>query len=271
MIAADRYFLRGVFALVIIGPFAISAQEKCPAGDLPAYSHNDYQNARPLTDALALGYRGAEADIFLVDGVFRVGHDRASAQTGGSFEALYLAPLRALVKKCGALRADNQPFLLTVEVKESSLASFDSLSALLSRYADISNATHQSSPIEVVLVGWSPSPDELSRRHFELASLQYLIGKSSGSRTTLEPDRIRLVSLDYGKTAGRWWSSAKSRKTWLDRALSVKREKPDRLLRIFNVPVDAKIYTELLASGADLIGTKTLARSRWALIEARRE
>jgi len=40
----------------------------CPRGTLPAYSHNDYLNTHPLSDALALGYRGAEADVFLVKG-----------------------------------------------------------------------------------------------------------------------------------------------------------------------------------------------------------
>jgi hypothetical protein len=190
--------------------------------------------------------------------------------TGISWSACwrYLAPLRLLIKKCGALRADNRPFLLTVELKESSAASFDSVGALLSRYAEI--LSDQSPPVEVVLVGWAPSADELTRRHFELAGLQYLVRKSSRSLPGVESDRISLVSLDYGKTAGRWWASQATRNAWLEKALAIKREKPCRLLRVYNVPVDAKVYAELLGSGADLIGIKTLARSRPALIAAAR-
>ena len=41
---------------------------------LPAYAHNDYRNARPLLDALELGFRGVEVDYFLVDTELRVGH-----------------------------------------------------------------------------------------------------------------------------------------------------------------------------------------------------
>lgn len=36
-----------------------------------AHSHNDYEQRRPLLDALALGFNGAEADIRLVDGRLR--------------------------------------------------------------------------------------------------------------------------------------------------------------------------------------------------------
>ena len=52
--------------LALAAPIALPAQSGCTRGTLPAYAHNDYANARPLTDALSLGFRGAEADVFLV-------------------------------------------------------------------------------------------------------------------------------------------------------------------------------------------------------------
>lgn len=55
------------------------AQTACPVASLPAYSHNDYANARPLLDAFDLGFRGVEVDLFLVGGMLRVGHDRRTA------------------------------------------------------------------------------------------------------------------------------------------------------------------------------------------------
>ena len=54
----------------------------CPRADLPAYAHNDYRNEAPLSEALALGYSGVEADVYLVNGVLRLGHDRREAQRG---------------------------------------------------------------------------------------------------------------------------------------------------------------------------------------------
>ena len=120
--------------LALAFPTVARAQSECPRGTLPAYSHNDYENARPLTDALTLGFVGAEADVFLVDGVLRVGHDRKAARTGGTLEALYLAPLQALVARCTRLTAAGRPFFLAVELKEESAAAHDSLLALFGRY-----------------------------------------------------------------------------------------------------------------------------------------
>ena len=93
------------------------AQWNCPGARLPAYAHNDYLNAHPLHDALSLGYQGVEADVFLVNGELQLGHDRRAAARDGNFETIYLAPLRAIVARCGTLTADRQPFLLTLEIK----------------------------------------------------------------------------------------------------------------------------------------------------------
>src|SRR5688500_18169484 len=51
------------------------AVEIAPA--LPnAHSHNDYEHKRPLLDALANGFTSVEADIYLVEGLLLVAHDR---------------------------------------------------------------------------------------------------------------------------------------------------------------------------------------------------
>lgn len=56
------------------------APEPCgPSRALPAYAHNDHRNTRPVDDALSLGYRGVEADVFFRDGRFLLGHARSSA------------------------------------------------------------------------------------------------------------------------------------------------------------------------------------------------
>src|SRR5262249_31499035 len=98
-----RLAVRGTRVSLISCGLAMSAagaqlpsQTACPRGALPAYSHNDYWNAHPLHDALLLGYQGAEADVFLVNGKLQLGHERRAAAEDGSFETLYLAPLRAL-------------------------------------------------------------------------------------------------------------------------------------------------------------------------------
>jgi hypothetical protein len=58
-----------------------------------AHAHNDYEHTRPLHDALDDGFTSVEADVWLVDGELRIGHDLADTRPGRTLESLYLAPL----------------------------------------------------------------------------------------------------------------------------------------------------------------------------------
>ncbi len=246
--------IRRAFALVIAAagaPGIGSGQGICPRAGLPAYAHNDYGNAHPLTDALALGYRGVEADVFLVDGVLRLGHDRRRSRTGGSLEASYLAPLQALAARCGSLTTEGTPFLLAVELKEASRASFDSLVSLLMRYPSVTSS------VEVVLVGWRPEPAVLNAAPIPFGWQHRLRRPEQASGAAFDRG-VRLLSLDYGKTLGRWWVREAGRRRWLAALRSVKAAHPTLQLRVHNVPVDRDVYRTLLAAGVDLIGTKDL-------------
>jgi hypothetical protein len=256
----------GLLALAL--PAVAPAQSECPRGALPAYAHNDYENARPLTDALALGFVGAEADVFLVDGVLRVGHDRKAARTGGTLETLYLAALQALVARCTRLTADGRPFFFAVELKEESAAAHDSLLALLGRYrsllGDSSDANTESPAVTVLLVGWQPTAPSHAQGVGALLGRQYRLTRPDQGEElarALRDPNVRLLSIDYGKTMGRWWRTATGRRRWFAAIRAVRANAPDRLLRVHNVPADGRIYAALLAAGVDLIGTKELTVS----------
>ena len=258
-----RQALAGLLALA--APIALAAQSPCPRGVLPAYAHNDYENKQPLNDALTLGFRGAEADVFLVNGVLRVRHDRRAARTGGSLEALYLAPLRALVARCGKLTADGGPFFLALEVKENSAATHDSLVALLGLYHELLDAPQSAGrgmpPVHMVLVGWHPMTPFSDSATQAKVGWQHRITAANRDHPAQLDARVRLLSLDYGKTMGRWWVRVDGRRRWLARLRELKASAPNRLLRVHNVPADARIYAELLDTGVDLIGTKHLAKT----------
>lgn len=251
-----RWLLRARLFLLAFAfaPSLIDAQTPCPAPRLPAYAHNDYANARPLTDALALGFRGAEADVFLVDGVLRLGHDRRRARTGASLEAQYFAPLDSVFGRCGAPRSGELPFLLAVEIKEDSRVTYDSLTAVLGRHPRLHGV------VDVVLVGWFPDAATLATSATRVGRHHRLRRPDTAWTTPLDPT-VRLLSVDYGKTAGRWWVRAAGRRRWMTALRAAKAANPDRRLRVHNVPVRAELYRELLTAGVDLIGTKDLDAS----------
>lgn len=138
------------------------AQAACPVAALSAYSHNDYERPHPLEDALALGFRGVEVDLFLVDGELRIGHDRRAARSGGTLDSVYLAPLAALVDRCGPWgRWWIVRFCWHFRDQEQSPATYDALMAVLRRYRHLwvrDEAGGTRVALDVVLVGWHPPP-----------------------------------------------------------------------------------------------------------------
>jgi len=254
-------FARPAFFCVALAALTTIARRApppdCPRGVLPAYAHNDYGNSRPLHDALALGYRGVEADIFLVGGELRLGHERRVAEHGATLEAQYLSPLRALVARCGKLTESGLPLLLNVELKEKSRPTFDTLVALLGRYSDLlTPRTGQAPAVEVVLVGWWP-PGFAGESQFPLRRQELLTHASGRPLEALDPT-VRLLSLDYGKTMGRWWVMRGRRERWLSTLRANRTAFPGVLIRVYDVPVNEQLYRELLEAGVDLIGTTQL-------------
>ena len=102
------------------------------------HGHNDYLQPAPLQRALALGLGSVEADVFLVDGELRVGHERWQLRAGRTLRALYLEPLRAHVAAHGAealSRDPLRPFVLLVDIKADGDAVYRALRAELADFA----------------------------------------------------------------------------------------------------------------------------------------
>src|SRR5258708_14631426 len=97
--------------------------DSAPLPDVPrpvtpmtaAHSHNDYEQRRPLLDALALGYRSVEADIWLRDSELWVSHKGRSFT--GTLRELYLDPLQARVDRLGSVHGAGGPLLLRLRPK----------------------------------------------------------------------------------------------------------------------------------------------------------
>lgn len=242
-----------------------SGRSDCPRGNLPAYAHNDYLNARPLQDALSLGFQGVEADVFLVNGKLQLGHERRAAARDGTLEGEYLAPLRELVARCGTLTASGQPFLLDLEIKEESRATFDTLVAVLSRYPELFTAdsgraeSAAAPPIQPVLVGWYP-PGFADSISVPLSRQARLL--STGRPPADAADRdVGLISIDYEQTIGRRWQWPAHRRRWFAAIRATTSKFPSTRIRAYHVPVNQEVYRRLLDAGVDLIGTLELAET----------
>ena len=114
-----QVFLIAVFSLFTL-PCARSGKDQ-PLRVVPlpaAHAHNDYEQKRPLFDALDHGFGSVEADVFLVKGELLVGHTFLQLQRERTLERLYLDPLRALIKQNGGKVYRDGPVLwLLIDVK----------------------------------------------------------------------------------------------------------------------------------------------------------
>lgn len=84
------------------------------------HSHNDYQNKRPLQDALDNGATSVEADVWLdPDGKLRLRHLKGE-KSPGTLRELYVEPLIELAKRNGGqiYPGRDEPFQLFIEIKE---------------------------------------------------------------------------------------------------------------------------------------------------------
>jgi hypothetical protein len=105
-------------------------------GPLPrAHSHNDYLRSRPLLDALESGFCSVEADVFPVDGVLQVAHDRKDLSPDRNLAALYLAPLWERYRRHGGIHANREPFHLLIDFKSDAEKSAELLARDLSAFA----------------------------------------------------------------------------------------------------------------------------------------
>jgi len=237
--------------------------DSCPAvALLPAYAHNDYRNQHPLLDALDLGYRGVEADVFRVGTELLVGHERSEVRAANTLTRLYLEPLRARQHSCGYVLADRTPFFLNVELKEPDSTAFSYLVAELRGFQDLLQPSRpgDAPAVRITLVGWWPSVDETSWPPF--LERQFVI-RDRGITLPASSRTMGFVSIDYGKMLtwrGRGPVPASDREI-----LAGARQLAESLgvpLRVHHVPVDREVYRWLLDQGVTLLGTSDLRRTR---------
>lgn len=251
--ASQRASVRGMTGiLALAGLFCIpaSAQEPCR---LQAYAHNDYENRRPLLNAVESGYSGVEVDYYLVNGQLLVGHDLSQLSRDRTLQSLYLEPLRDLARRQGPLCGPEKRFLLNIEAKQTSRAAFDSLQGMLSRYPDLFGPHGW---VEVILVGWTPPIDSIGD-----ARIQYRVERVE-QLDSIPPDpRITMISVRFSDLL-RYPDRSTEFRQRMTALVRQTRLVPNRRLRVYEVPYDSVIYRALLNAGVDLIGVKNLGRGR---------
>lgn len=230
-----------------------------------AHSHNDYLRARPLLDALDVGFRSVEADVFAVGGELLVAHERSSLRAERDLASLYLAPLfeRHLASESVHATGDDTGFTLLVDIKADAELTYALLRETLEPYramlTRLEDGALLRSSVTVILSGSRPRATVAAERD-RLVFLDGRIPDLEGA-PPVGPELIPLISASFPRHF-RWRGSGplpeEERARLAEWATLAHRQ--GKRLRFWAVPGDEVGWEVLRTAGVDLIGTDDPAR-----------
>lgn len=246
-------------ALNAQGPDAATAS----ATPLPnAHAHNDYEQARPLLDALDRGFTSVEADVFLVDGQLLVAHNFLQVSKDRTLENLYLQPLqeRAL-QNDGRIYKDGPTVTLLVDIKTNGKAAYAAIDELLAKYDSLVSVTNDGKYTEkavTVIISGDRPIHEIEESQPRRAGID---GRLSDLASDKSVDLLPLISDNWTthfRYRGVGTMSEAERKKLHDIVAQV--HSKGRRIRFWATPETPALWQELTAANVDLIGADDLGK-----------
>lgn len=239
-----------------LGIVSLPSAETHPPTPLPqAHSHNDYEQKRPLFDALENGFCHIEADVHLVDGKLLVAHDRSQVQPGKTLQAMYLDPLRERVRKNGGrVYLGGPPVTLLIDVKSEAEPTYAVLVAVLQDYREMLTSFQKTRTetrgITVVTSG-NRARQIMAAETNRLAAYD---GRLEDLDAADSKDFIPWISTDWSSVS-RWrglgeFPDDDRRKL---REIVTKAHAHGRKVRFWGTPDKPAVWRELLAAGVDIL------------------
>lgn len=179
-----------ITVLWVMSTLMVSAQKP------EIHSHNDYNQARPFWGAYEAKAASIEADIWLIDGVIYVAHDREKVKADCLLKNMYLNPIRQVMDKNGGTAyPEGKGFQLLVDLK-SGPETLDNLISLIrteemEAYFDAKNNPNA---VQIVITG-----DKIAKEHFtQYPDYIYFDGLPNVDYTEEQLEHIPMISAYRG-------------------------------------------------------------------------
>lgn len=228
---------------------------------LQAHAHNDYEHPRPLLDALAHGFTGVEADIYLVDGKLLVAHNQSDVRPDRTLESLYLEPLRELAHRSGGRVYPGGPAVtLLIDIKSAAETTYAVLREVLAGYREmltrVDNGVLHDGAVTVVISGNRPQ-DTIAAEATRYAGIDGRLSDLGSDR----PGHLMPLVSDNWQLHFTWRGAgpmpAAERENL--RAIVTRAHERGRRVRFWATPDSEPLWRELVAAEVDLINTDNLA------------
>ncbi len=119
------------------------------------HSHNDYTHAHPFWDAFNNKAAVIEADVYNVNGVLIVAHDKKDIQPKNTLDSMYIKPIVQLFNN----HSDSiVPFYLMIDIKENATDVLPVLIKTLQQYNYAFNRQVNPNAVQIFISGERP-PD----------------------------------------------------------------------------------------------------------------
>jgi alkaline phosphatase len=219
------------------------------------HSHNDYEQAEPLTNALRNKVYAFEADIYLVNDTLKVAHDKKDLATAPSLNSLYIQPIVNLFKvNHNRISSDSKyaPVLM-IDIKENGDAVLNALVKMLSAYSPVFDRKINPKAVQIVISGdrgaiskWKSWP-----------SFMLFDGRINEQYDKVQLKRVAFISDSY-------FNYAKQQETTdsLIKQLATKTHQVKKLLRLWAIPDNSSSWIHLKKLGVDISNTDKVEECR---------
>lgn len=247
-----------------------SGEQQQPDREIYIWAHNDYEQPRPLEQALELGFQMIEADIHLIDGTLYVIHDHPeNPEETPVLEDLYLDPLAERISGLdgAVLPESNVPFYLVIDVKTEAEATFDALTEVLEPYRELftrkENGEWIEGPMRLLISGNRPELDEESPDR-----IAFIDGRIPDIGEGYPSDLYPVISDNWNNYFS-WDGTGDMPLAEFEKlAAYVERvHAEDKLIRFWATPDKESVWETLLEAGVDIINVDDLDGMRAFLDE----
>ena len=229
--------------------FALDAQK------VLIHSHNDYEQAEPLTNAVRNQVYSFEADVYLVNDTLKVVHDKKDLATAPSLSSLYIQPIVNMFKTHHGHISDdaNYAAVLMIDIKEKGEDVLNALVKLLSAYPSVFDRKVNKKAVQIVISGdrgniskWTSWP-----------SFILFDGRINEQYDKAQLKRVAFISDSYFN-----YAKQKDSTDLLIKQLAIKSHQMNKLLRLWGTPDNSTSWTHLKELGVDFVNTDKVEECR---------
>jgi len=254
-----------VFTVALFTSCNESGEAETTEKEIYVWSHNDYEQERPLFKALELGFQMIEADIHLIDGALRVTHDHPeNPEEISVLEDQYIKPLVEIIRQNNGvvLPESTVPFYLVIDVKTEAEASFHALMEVLEPYRNyftrLENGEWIKGPIRLLISGNRPqlSTDDTDR-------MAFIDGRLPDIGRGLPNDLYPIIS-DNWRSHFTWNGDGDISPEEFEKLQTIVSQVHDegKIIRLWATPDKKEVWDVLLSAGVDVINVDDLEKMR---------